>query len=69
MAARNNKKARAALTLLDAYDKLLSTVLIGNNIVNITSSALATALFVGFFGSAGVSVATLVMTVLVLIFG
>jgi CBS domain containing-hemolysin-like protein len=69
MAARNNKRARLALKLLDAYDNLLSTVLIGNNIVNISSSALATVLFVGFFGSAGVSIATLVMTVLVLVFG
>jgi CBS domain containing-hemolysin-like protein len=69
LAARNNKKAKLALKLLEGYDKLLSTVLVGNNIVNISSSALATVLFVGFFGSAGVSVATLVMTVLVLIFG
>jgi CBS domain containing-hemolysin-like protein len=69
MAARNNKKAKLALKLLESYDKLLSSVLIGNNIVNITSSALATVLFVGFFGSRGVSIATLVMTVLVLIFG
>jgi CBS domain containing-hemolysin-like protein len=69
LAARNNKKARLALKMLDAYDKLLSTVLVGNNIVNITSSALATVLFVGFFGNAGISIATLVMTVMVLIFG
>jgi CBS domain containing-hemolysin-like protein len=69
LAAGNNKKAQLALKLLDAYDKLLSTVLIGNNIVNITSSTLAAVLFVGFFGNAGVSIATLVMTVMVLIFG
>jgi CBS domain containing-hemolysin-like protein len=69
LAARNNKKAKLALKLLEAYDKLLSSVLVGNNIVNITSSALATVLFVGFFGKAGVSIATLVMTVLVLVFG
>ncbi|MDR1277146.1 MAG: hemolysin family protein [Treponema sp.] len=69
LAARNNRKAKLALRLLDKYDNILSTVLIGNNIVNISASALATVLFVGFFGSAGVSIATLVMTVLVLIFG
>jgi CBS domain containing-hemolysin-like protein len=69
LAARNNPKAKLALKLLGAYDKLLSTVLIGNNVVNITSSALATVLFVGFFGNPGVSLATLVMTVLVLVFG
>jgi CBS domain containing-hemolysin-like protein len=69
LAARNNKRAKLAMRLLDEYDKILSTVLIGNNVVNISASALATALFVGFFGSAGVTIATLVMTVLVLVFG
>ncbi|MDR1239723.1 MAG: hemolysin family protein [Treponema sp.] len=69
MASRNNKKAKQALKLLEAYDKLLSTILVGNNIVNISASTLATVLFVGFFGSAGASIATLVMTVLVLVFG
>ena len=66
--AVKNKRARLALAILDMYDKLLSTVLIGNNIVNITASALATALFISLFGSRGVSLATLVMTVIVLIF-
>ena len=51
------------------YDKLLSTVLIGNNIVNITASSLATALFIGLFGARGVSIATLIMTLLLLVFG
>jgi CBS domain containing-hemolysin-like protein len=69
LAAGNNRRAKLALKLLESYDKLLSTVLVGNNIVNIASSAIATVIFVGFFGSAGVSLATLVMTVLVLIFG
>ncbi|MDR1099781.1 MAG: hemolysin family protein [Treponema sp.] len=69
LAARNNKRAKLAMKLLDKYDNILSTVLIGNNVVNISASALATALFVGFFGSAGVSIATLVMTILVLVFG
>jgi CBS domain containing-hemolysin-like protein len=53
--------------MLDAYDKILSTVLIGNNSVNIASSALATALFIGLFGPKGVSIATLIMTVLLVI--
>jgi CBS domain containing-hemolysin-like protein len=69
LAAGNNRRAKLTLKLLESYDKLLSTVLIGNNIVNIASSAIATVIFVGFFGSAGVSLATLVMTVLVLVFG
>ncbi|MCL2441168.1 MAG: hemolysin family protein [Treponema sp.] len=64
-----SKRARLALKMLEVYDKILSTVLIGNNIVNITASALATALFIGLFGAKGVSIATLVMTILLLIFG
>ncbi|GHV74144.1 hemolysin [Spirochaetia bacterium] len=69
LANNGNKRAALALKLAENYDKLLSTVLIGNNIVNITASALGTVLFVGLFGNAGVSVATLVITVLVLLFG
>lgn len=68
-AGQGNKRAALVLALSENYDRLLSTVLIGNNIVNISSSALATVLFVGFFGNLGVSLATLVMTVLVLLFG
>jgi len=68
--AEKSKRARLALKLLEIYDKILSTVLIGNNIVNITASALATAFFIGMFGEArGVSIATVVMTILVLLFG
>jgi len=67
--ALKSKRARLALKMLEVYDKILSTVLIGNNIVNITASALATALFIGLFGAKGVSIATLVMTALLLIFG
>jgi len=68
--AEKSKRARLALKLLETYDKILSTVLIGNNIVNITASALATAFFIGMFGEArGVSIATGVMTILVLVFG
>ena len=67
--AAKNRRARLTLKLLDAYDKLLSSILIGNNIVNIASSALATVLFMELFGAKGVSIATVVMTALVLIFG
>jgi CBS domain containing-hemolysin-like protein len=69
LAGQGHKRAALTLSLAENYDRLLSTVLIGNNIVNISSSALGTVLFVGFFGKAGVSLATLVMTVLVLLFG
>jgi CBS domain containing-hemolysin-like protein len=69
LAASGNKKAKKALALTEQYDKLLSTVLIGNNIVNISSSTLATVLFVELLGKAGVGVATLVTTVFVLVIG
>jgi CBS domain containing-hemolysin-like protein len=68
--AEKSKRARLALKLLETYDKILSTVLIGNNIVNITASALATAFLIGIFGEArGVSISTGVMTILLLLFG
>ena len=65
--AAKSKRARLALKMLETYDKILSTVLIGNNAVNIASSALATVLFLGLFGAKGVSFATLIMTVLLVI--
>jgi len=69
LAAQGNKKAVLTLRLLDNYDKLLSTILIGNNIVNISSSALATVLFIGFFGPGGVGLATLFETVVIIVVG
>jgi len=67
--AVKSKRARLVLKMLEAYDKLLSTVLIGNNIVNITASALAAALFINLLGAKGVSIATVIMTILVLVIG
>ena len=69
LAKEGNKKASLVERLSDNYDKLLSTILIGNNIVNILSSSLGTVLFIGLFGNAGVTISTVVMTILVLIFG
>ncbi|MDR2597715.1 MAG: CNNM domain-containing protein, partial [Treponema sp.] len=66
--AEKKKRARLALKMLETYDKLLSSVLIGNNISNIASSTLATALFIGLFGANGVSIATLIMTILLMLF-
>jgi len=65
---RRSARARLVLKMLDAYDKLLSSILIGNTAVNIAASALATMLFIGLFGAKGVSLATLAMTLVVLIF-
>lgn len=70
MAADGNKRAQLALDMADQYDRLLSTILIGNNIVNICSTSIATVLFIAWFGSStGPTLSTVVMTVLVLIFG
>lgn len=66
MADKGNKRAALVLELEEKYDNLLSTILIGNNIVNILSSSLATILFVKMLGDAkGASVSTIVTTVLV----
>lgn len=69
MAQDGNKRAKKTLLLCEKYDKLLSTILIGNNIVNIMSTSIATALFVALLAQKGVAVSTVVMTVVVLIFG
>ncbi len=69
LANLGDKKAIEVLKLAEEYDKLLSTILIGNNIVNITSASLATILFTKFFPSSGVTISTIVMTIVVLIFG
>ncbi len=70
MAEKGNKKAKLVLKLSENYDSLLSTILIGNNIVNILSASMATVLFVKWVGpEAGPSVSTLVTTIVVLIFG
>lgn len=63
------KGAKTISNLIENPNKLLSGILIGNNIVNIGASALATKLAMDFFGSAGVGIATAIMTVLVLICG
>lgn len=63
------QSAQTALDLLEDYDHLLSTILIGNNIVNIAASSIATLLFVAHFGNLGVTLSTVVMTLLVLSFG
>lgn len=68
-AAGGNKSAEKALKIIDNFDKALTTILVGNNVVNIASSSMATVLFTEKFGSGSVGIATLVMTVLVLIFG
>ena len=66
-----NKKAKLCLQLYDRYDKLISTILIGNNIVNILMSSLGTLLFIELIkdNNIGSTVSTIVITILVLTFG
>jgi len=65
---QGNKGAKKAEELLDQPERMLSTILLGNNFVNIAASALATTLFVAEFGEAGIIYATIAMTIVVLIF-
>ena len=68
--SETNKKAALALKLSENYDKLISTILIGNNIVNIAVASLGTVLFVHLLGEGiGATVSTVVITIVVLIFG
>lgn len=69
MAQSGNKRAKLVIELCEKYDKLLTSILVGNNIVNILSSSIATTLFVTYFPKQGVALSTIVMTVVVLIFG
>ena len=69
-ADNGNKKAKRAYEIAESYDKALATLLVGNNIVNILASSLATILFVSFLGEAnGTLASTVVLTIIVLIFG
>ncbi|MFQ5566969.1 MAG: HlyC/CorC family transporter [Paracoccaceae bacterium] len=68
LSAKGSKGARIALKLTEDNERLIGSILLGNNLVNILAASLATALFTSAFGDAGVAWATLVMTALVLIF-
>lgn len=65
-----NGDRRAGLVnfLIERRDRLIGALLIGNNLVNILASSLTTSLFLGLFGDSGVAIATLLMTVLLVIF-
>lgn len=67
-ADKGSKSAARALSLTEDGERLIGSVLLGNNLVNILAASLATALFTRLFGDSGVALATLVMTLLVLIF-
>lgn len=69
MSDEGDKKAGKVLKLLNNYEKVLFTVLVGNNIVNIIATTLATLLFIAIMGDIGATVSTIVITVVVLLFG
>ena len=69
LAEKGSGGAALALKLLEQYDRLLSTILIGNNIVNIATASIGTVLFVRHYGDAGATISTVVVTVVALIFG
>ena len=63
------KGAKLVGSLIEKSSDLLSSILVGNNVVNIAATSVSTSLFINIFGDGGVAIATAVMTVLVLIFG
>ncbi len=69
-AENGDRRAARALSIAEKYDQLLSTILIGNNIVNNVATTLSTLLFISLLGSAtGPAVSTVVLTIVILIFG
>lgn len=69
LAEDGNKRAGTVLKILEQQEKMLSAILIGNNIVNLSSSSLATVLATKVFGSAGAGIATGILTLCILVFG
>ena len=68
LSREGNRRARLVDQLWERKDRLIGAILLGNNLVNILASALATSVLIRLFGDAGVAYATLVMTLMVLIF-
>ena len=68
LANEGSRRAKAAERIINARESVLGTVLLGNNLVNILASALATGVMIELFGSAGVLYATAMMTLLVVVF-
>lgn len=68
-AQQGNKKAGRVLRLYQNYNRSLTGILIGNNLVNIMASTVGTVIFTSYFGSAGPGIATVFLTLVLLIFG
>lgn len=69
MAKNGDRKAKIAYNNTKRFTSLITTILIGNNLVNILATSMATSLLTSLFGGAGIALATFFMTVLILIFG
>ncbi|HPI94076.1 MAG TPA: CNNM domain-containing protein [Deltaproteobacteria bacterium] len=69
LAEKGNARAKLVEDILKEPERLISAILLGNNFVNVLASAIATVLFISFFGERGILYATIAMTVLLLIFG
>lgn len=69
LAEEGNSRAATVLKILDRYSKMISVILIGNNIVNLSASSLTTTLAIALFGSYAVGIATGILTLVVLMFG
>ena len=69
LSKEGHRAARRASRLLERPDRLLGTILVGNNIVNILAASIATVIAVDVWGEAGIAIATMILTVVVLIFG
>lgn len=68
LAEEGNKSAQRVHKLLVAPERVIGTVLLGNNLVNILASAMTTSLLIGLFGEVGVAYATIAMTLMVVVF-
>lgn len=69
LAKNGNARANKVLKLIDSYDETLSTILIGNNIVNIAAASISAAVCTAYFGAEGLAAATIITAIVVIIFG
>jgi len=69
LSKEGHRAAKRASRLLERPDRLLGTILVGNNIVNILAASIATVVAVDIWGEAGIAIATMLLTVIILIFG
>ena len=69
MMENKNKRAALVYRLIQDYDKLISTISVGNNLVSIMAASIATVFFVQIYGDAGITISTIIVTAAILLFG